>query len=93
MDPVVVGCSFQWFTGINRFVELLLLLPKEIGYLLGVLSLDAITFSLLLCLLLVGYLWWFYKVMLCIFHRAEHALVLLEKLVQSLSLVQRILYN
>ena len=80
MDPVVICSTLQWFSRVDGLIKLLLFLPKVIGDLQSVLSFDSITFALFFGLLLVGDLWGLHKILLGMFHWAEHAFVLLVSL-------------
>lgn len=51
MDPIVVGCPFQWFPWIDGSTHFFLFLPIIIGNLLGIFTLDAVFLAFLLCFL------------------------------------------
>ena len=78
MDPIIIGCSFQRLSRIDRFVHLFLLLSIVVCYPLGGFAINTITLSVLLGFLFMGSLWGLNEVMLGVFNRAEHAFILLE---------------
>ena len=86
VNPIIVCCTLQWLSRIDRFVHFFLPFPEEICSLLGSFAFYPITFAILLRFLSMGQFRWLYKVNLCVFNRAEHAFVLLRSLVQETSI-------
>ena len=77
MDPVVVRSSLEWFSRIDRSIEIFLSLAVELGGFASLLNLYSLTFAVLLrhLLLVMREFWLLYEILLRVLNRTQDTLV------------------